>query len=149
MKIAAPDYVELLELYSRSTRLIGEGDAEGWADLFTAEGVFALPAIEQFGAEAMEVRGRDALLGYIDEVIQGAFDREMGLAPGAKKRYHVSNVSLEAVREGVVEGTAYFLLTVLEAGQPPRVFGSGVYRDRWVKTPGGWKIELRTLTPDL
>lgn len=148
MDLSAQDYVALLELYSRSTRLIGSGDAEGWADLFTADGVFAMPAIEAFGAPALEVRGREALVGYIGQVIAGTFDAQIGLAPGTKKRHQVTNVLLEATGPLGAKGSAYLLMSVLESGQP-RLFGMGVYTDHFVKTPEGWKIEHRLLTPDL
>ena len=149
MDLSAQDYVALLELYSKSTRLIGSGDAEGWADLFTPDGVFAMPAIEAFGAPALEVKGREALVGYIQQVIDGTFDAQIGVAPGTKKRHQVTNVMLEATAPQAAKGSAYLLMSVLEGGQPPRLFGMGVYTDRFLKTPGGWKIEHRLLTPDL
>ncbi|NJL26743.1 MAG: nuclear transport factor 2 family protein [Thermoanaerobaculia bacterium] len=148
MDLSAQDYVALLELYSRSTRLIGSGDAEGWADLFTADGVFAMPAIEAFGAPPLEVRGRKALVGYIRQVIEGTFDAQIGLAPGTKKRHQVTNVLLEGDGPAAAKGSAYLLMSVLESGHPPRLFGMGVYTDRFVKTPDGWKIAHRLLTPD-
>jgi hypothetical protein len=147
MSLAAQDYTDLLELYSRATRWISEGESERWAELFTPDGIFALPAIERFDAPAMEIQGTEALEGYIREVIAGTFDAQMGLPAGIEKRYLTTNVSLEADGDGAAIGTAYFMMLIVGQDEP-KILGTGVYTDRFVKTAAGWKIQRRQLTPD-
>jgi hypothetical protein len=147
MSLSLQDRFELLDLYTLSTRLISDGDAEGWAGLFTTDGTFDIPAIEQFGAPPLSVVGHRALTEYIGSVIEGVFDEQMGLPKGSRKRYLVSNVLLEPDGDGA-RGSAY--LVMLLVGQPdgPRLLGTGVYRDRFVKTREGWRIAERVLEPD-
>ena len=151
MDLSAEDYVELLDLYGRSTQLIANGDAEGWAELFTSDGVFYVPAIERFGAPRTEIIGRDALRAYISKVISGANDEQMGLAPGTRKRHLCSNIVLDTdAGDGAVvtaRGSAYFMLLVFDP--TPRIFGSGSYDDYFQKEEEGWKIRRRNLTPEL
>lgn len=146
--LSAADYVELQQLYSASTRLIGEGDAAGWVELFAPDGVFSLPAIERFQAPALELRGHPALEKYVRDVISGAFNEAMGLPAEAKKRYLTTNVVLAPDGENRARGSAYMVM-LLVGGDGPRVLGTGVYEDRFVKTPDGWKIAHRHLEPDV
>ena len=48
------DRLEIADLYTRYNTTIDGGDADGWADTFTADGEFA----GQF-------KGRDALVGFV------------------------------------------------------------------------------------
>jgi len=147
MSLSPEDRFELLDLYTLSTRLISDGDDGGWADLFTPDGTFAIPAIERFGAPPLSVRGTEALRGYIRDVIDGVFDEKIGLPKGTRKRYLVSNVLLRSDGDDGAAGSAYLVMIAVTA-EGPRLLGTGVYRDRFVRTDAGWKIADRVLEPD-
>ena len=46
----AQDYIEIQQLYAKYAQTLDLGDAEGWADTFTADGVFG----ETVGHEALK-----------------------------------------------------------------------------------------------
>lgn len=146
--LSAQDYVELLNLYSRSTRLREPGDEEAWADLYVEDGACILPEIRQFDSEPMVLRGREALRTFASNVIHGVYHAQMGLGPEAKKRFVISNVVLEADGPRAARGSAYLLLVILGEGGPPRTLGFATYDDLFVKTPQGWRIKQRTLSPE-
>ncbi|NJL26739.1 MAG: nuclear transport factor 2 family protein [Thermoanaerobaculia bacterium] len=146
--LSAQDHVELLNLYSRSTRLVKPGDEDAWADLYVEDGACILPEIRQFDAEPMVLRGREALRTFASNVIHGVYHPQMGLAPTAKKRFVISNVVLEADGPRAARGSAYLLLVILGEGGPPRTLGFATYDDHFVKTSKGWRIKQRTLNPE-
>ena len=148
--LSADDRAELYELYSRGTRLITMGDIDGWLDCFTSDAVFFLPGIEDFGVADMTMTGHAELRQFITDVIDGKYDPTMGLEPGTKKRYLVGNIMLDGDGDNGASGSAYFFLILPSKGDtPPKMLGSGVYDDIFVKTPDGWKIRNRTLTADV
>lgn len=148
--LSADDRAELYELYSRGTRLITMGDIDGWLDCFTSDAVFFLPGIEDFGVADMTMTGHAELRQFITDVIDGKYDPTMGLEPGTKKRYLVGNIMLDGDGDNGASGSAYFFLILPSKGDtPPKMLGSGVYDDSFVKTPAGWKIRNRTLTADV
>jgi len=58
------DYEEIRQLYARYAHTIDTGDAEGWADVFTADGVFG------------NAQGRDALIEFVHTVYKA--NQELG-----------------------------------------------------------------------
>lgn len=149
MSLSAEDVRDLTQLYTLSTRLISDGEMDRWVELFTTEGEFYIPPIEAFGAPATDLRGPEALRAYVGDIVAGKFDRQLGHPPESKKRYLVTNLALEAEGEGRAIGSAYLTILLLIPGQPPTVFGTGVYKDRFEKTGAGWKIARRVLEPDI
>lgn len=148
-QLSAEDRISLYELYSRSTRLITNRDVEGWLALFTEDAEFFLPGIDDIGVPDMRMRGHAELRRFITDTIEGRFDPAMGLERGTKKRYLVGNIMLDGAGDGQARGSAYFFLIIPgRGGEAPRLLGTGVYDDHFVKTATGWKIKQRTLSPD-
>lgn len=56
MTLTAQDYLEIQQLYARYAMAIDSGDAEGWADTFTSDGVFNNSS-----------RGRTALVQFVHD----------------------------------------------------------------------------------
>ena len=148
MALSAQDAWELYQLYTESTRRISAGDIDGWVDLFTEDGEFHIPAIESFGAPATDIRGAAGLRAYVTQIVDGTFDRQLGHPEGSKKRYLVNNISLEGGGDEA-RGTAYLTILLIVPGQPPSLFGTGVYRDRFARTEEGWKLARRELEPEV
>ena len=59
-KLTAQDYTEIDQLYARYNFSIDSGDAEGWADTFTPDGVFG-----------GNTEGRAALVEFATNFLQG------------------------------------------------------------------------------
>ncbi|XBB70186.1 nuclear transport factor 2 family protein [Nocardioides sp. WV_118_6] len=110
-------------LYARQSRLIDEGDAQGWAATFTADGVFDSPSYPQ------PVVGTAALLGFAEDF------RTVVERTRTRLRHVVTNVD---VRPGP------------DAGDPDRVVAHAYLQI--VETPAGEGsrlVRLTTITDDL
>lgn len=147
MALTNEDLLSLYNLYALATRLISEGDVEGWVDLFTEDAEFIIPPIERLDSPGFTMKGPQDLRQFITQHLDGTFDRQLGLPEGTKKRYLTSNILLEESSDGGVEGSAYSTILLLHNGTT-NFFGTGVYKDHFVRGTEGWKIARRHLTPD-
>ncbi len=120
MPTTTEDRDEILQLLYRYNHAIDSGDAEGWADTFTADAVF--------DAAGRVLTGRDALVEFAATV------------RGSK---HVVVNPLVDIHGDTAEGRAYIVL--LRGGSIGTV---GAYQDELVRTPAGWRFAKRVFTPD-
>lgn len=121
-KLTADDHVEIQQLYAQYAHTLDLGDAEGWADTFTPDGVFG------------NSKGRDELITFA----QGFYDR------GGSARHWNSQVLITPTAEGA-DGSCYLLL-VDTSSQPVGITVSGIYTDKIVKTANGWRFKERVAT---
>jgi uncharacterized protein (TIGR02246 family) len=120
MPSTAEDRDEILQLMYRYNHAIDGGDAEGWAETFTDDGVFDVAG--------HITTGRDALVKFASSV--------------SGTRHMVSN-SLINVNGDTAAVSAYL---VVYHGMQPATIGS--YEDELVRTPAGWRFAKRAFTPD-
>ena len=120
--LTGEDYVEIQQLYARYAHTLDLGDAEGWADTFTPDGVFA------------DSKGRAELITFAE----GFYGR------GGDARHWNSQVLITPTADGA-DGSCYLLL-VNTAAQPVSITVSGIYQDKIVKTPAGWRFQERVAT---
>ena len=118
-ELTAEDYIEIQQLYVQYAHTLDLGDAEGWADTFTEDGVFG------------EAKGRTGLVDFA----KGFFDR------GGSDRHWNSQVLITPTAEGA-DGSCYLLL-IDTSVQPVGITVSGIYTDKIVKTPNGWRFKNR------
>jgi hypothetical protein len=124
--LTAQDYVDIQQLYARYNEAIDTGNAEAWADTFTADGVFNT------------FKGREALLGFV----QQWKDKMNGLS----RRHWNTNLLITPTAEGA-SGSVYLML--LDVSQrPPAIAATAKYSDVLVKTPQGWRFKQRTTSGD-
>ena len=114
-------------------------DADGFADLFTEDAVLERWAQ---GALKSRIEGKAAILAYSRKSHQGRLaDRQT--------RHHMSGVVFKNLTESSAVTENMVLITHQIDGQPtPQVVSSGIYRNSWRKTEGGWKIANRVLMSD-
>ena len=114
------DRDEILQLLYRYNHAIDGGDARGWAETFTEDGVFDV---------AGGVRtGRDALLEFASSV-HGT-------------RHMVLNPLID------VAGDAASVRASLVVFHGKELSTIGSYDDQLVRTPAGWRFAKRVFTPD-
>ena len=116
-------------------------DAEGFANLFTDDGVLER-RINGLLVTGSRVEGRDAIRAYAIKAHEGR------LADRQTRHYFSGLVFLELSGDrAVTENMA--LITHQPYGEPTaQISGSGIYRKIWRRTPEGWRIAERVLHSD-
>jgi uncharacterized protein (TIGR02246 family) len=115
------------ELCARYCHTIDAQDSDGWADCFTADGVFAF--------DGHAIQGRAALREYAEVHARVMRCRHMTLN-------HLYEV--DGDRASGVSTTVVTLAT--EGGY--KILGQAAYEDRLVKQDGRWRIASRQLRTD-
>ena len=123
--LTGEDHAEIQRLYARYNLAIDSGDAEGWAGVFTEDGVFG------------NSEGRAALIEFAKSFYEGQ---------GGNARHWNTNVDVTATRDGA-EGTCYLQLWNVGV-RPATITVTGVYHDTLVKTAGGWRFKTRRVEMD-
>ena len=127
------DRAQIRELTARYNRCFDDGDPEGFADTFTADGVMEVPG-------GFTVSGRDALADMC-----------------RRTPYGVVHATVDATVE--VDGDrATQYVTVLVLSRPKAdvepderrssLARTGRYRDELVRTPAGWRFTKRSAALD-
>lgn len=129
-------------LYARQSRLIDEGDAQGWAATFTADGVFASPSYPE------PVVGTAALVGFAADF------RATGERTRTRLRHVITNVDVLPDPAGDpdrVRGLAYLQIVATPAGEESRLIRLTTITDDLVRdaaAPHGWRVARRRVRRD-
>lgn len=123
--LSADDYIEIQQLYAKYAQTLDLGDAEGWANTFTPDGVFG------------ESVGHEQLRAFADGFM-GNFD-------GAARHWN-SQLVITPTADGA-SGSCYLLL-VDTRSQPAGITVAGIYQDEIVKTASGWRFKERVFSMD-
>ena len=138
MAMSALDYEEIRQLLARYNFAIDLGDADGWADCFTEDGVFECSGLPEGNPLGGRYEGAAALLAYAK-----------GHSAIYKGRARHWNWNLEIDGDGESATMRCYLLA-LSVGKPPAVKGSsGIYRDQLVKQNGRWLFAERQITIEM
>jgi ketosteroid isomerase-like protein len=133
-EIAASDHLAVLTLFARQSHSIDGGDADGWADTFTPDGVFESPTFQ------LTARGRAELSAFATESNTAA------LARGEQLRHHVTAVLLEPAGDQL--RAASYLLIVATSAQGSRIDRSVRLIDTLTRTSQGWRVAHRSVIRD-
>jgi SnoaL-like domain len=123
MALQTSDRLEIFELYARAAVSFDTGDAEGFAQCFTAEGVFDSRA---------PITGHDELVAYVA--------RRFREAPGMA--HHISNIYIDETDDGAL-GTAYGVIFATAHDGRLQLRTAGTYKDELVTDNGRWRIRHR------
>ena len=126
--LTSQDHDEIRQLYARYAHTIDTGNAEGWAETFTADGVFA------------NAHGRAALVQFVRTVY------EQNQELGRQSRHWNNQILIEPTADGAA-GSCYLVL-YNTAVTPPAIRLTGVYKDVLIKTPNGWRFKERVVERD-
>lgn len=121
--MTAQDYFEIQQLYAKYNHAIDSGDAEGYANTFTPDGVFNNNV------------GRDALVKFVK-------DTWVGRMNGATRQHWNTNLMINGDSKQAT-GSVYLMLLDLST-KPVSVMTMAMYDDQLVKTPQGWRFTKRT-----
>jgi uncharacterized protein (TIGR02246 family) len=130
--LTAEDKLEIQELIARYNRAVDGGDADGWVETFTADGVF----------ESLLVgvhRGRDALRAFADDFVAGSYDAWSG------GQHWIGSVIIEGDRTKA-EVFSYHIMYVPVENEVRGVL-MAAHQDEAVLTDDGWRFSLRRLIP--
>ncbi|MCW3004550.1 MAG: nuclear transport factor 2 family protein [Conexibacter sp.] len=131
MPLALEDRAAIHDLYAAYAHTFDRADADGWAALFTSDGVFAPPGLDP-------LVGTEALHGFV----AGRSDDLPGM------RHLMTNVLVEEAPGGA-RGSAYFLCFRLGGDGAFRLRNFGRYDDAFRVEDGVWKIADRQIVAEL
>lgn len=129
---------DLIALYGRT---YDDRDAEGWVALFIDSAPVPIYTAGKLTRElnTNEDRRKWAQTRFETFEKDGVF----------KTRHYQTNTLLKLLDDGAVEGTTLFFVTFQYAAETtPRPIHTGMYRDRFLKTPEGWKFAKREIHID-
>ena len=125
-KLTADDVAEITNLYAKYNHAIDSGNGEAWADTFTPDGVFRKTTV-----------GHEALVKFVEGFSKSS---------GGNFRHWNANLVLNGTADGA-DGSVY--LTLWNVGtRPQSIVTTGIYIDKLVKTPGGWRFKNRDIKGD-
>ena len=114
------------------------GDAEGWANIFTENGVWEFFDVGQ-AKPSIKLEGHEALRQFAEQ-------RNRDKPEGVSSYHHQSGVLFDELTDDTARTRAMLILTVQSSGQnTARVLTTGVYYDEWRKTSDGWHLIHRAL----
>jgi 3-phenylpropionate/cinnamic acid dioxygenase small subunit len=139
--VSAADRQKILDLISASSYTYDGKDLESYLALFTKDCV-----LEIFPTGAAKPTVRAANRSELRAVVVQRFAvlREKGI----QSRHYQTNTLLTQRADGQVAGTTMLNLMWQLPGEKPYTVTTGIYRDLFVKTEGGWKLATRTLLMD-
>ena len=116
-------------------------DSEGFADLFTEDGVMER-RVDGRVVSGSRLVGRPAILDY-------ARTSHRGRLTDRQTRHHMSAlVFLELSSDSAVTENMALITHQTVDDRAPFISSSGIYRNTWIKTAEGWKIAERILFTD-
>jgi hypothetical protein len=139
------DEAEIRNLTARLAHLADfASDLTEYLSLFTEDGVWeyseASRAQVKGPREGLSVKGRAAIAAD-----RGRLRAEKFQGPGTKT-YHVNTtLAVRVTGETTAEAESYWLF--VDAKAEPKLSRIGHYHDTWRKTPQGWKLAHRVVTP--
>ncbi|MEO9255672.1 MAG: nuclear transport factor 2 family protein [Tepidiformaceae bacterium] len=120
------DQFAIERLYARYASAIGQGDAQIWAECFTADG--------RFSNSRGSYSGRADLSAYAE-----------GWIADGGVRYWMNNLLIEGTESGIA-GSCY--LAILRTGAQPVIELTGIYTDTLVVVDGEWVFASRHVARD-
>jgi hypothetical protein len=130
-KVTVEDYVAVMNLIGEYQWLVDNGDAEGWANLWTEDGVFSGGTVETYV-------GREQLK-KIPEWVKNGW--------GGKLRHHAGSCFMKyGADTNEMIANHYNLVTTWNV-QPPQLFSFSLSEIVFVRQGDDWKIKSKTTVP--
>lgn len=128
--------LQVMRLYARQSRLIDIGDAAGWAQTFTTDGVFASPSYPE------PATGTRQLVAFAQRFAEGN-------ASGTVSRHVITNVDvLPGENDDRLVVHAYLQIVATPRGQVSRLVRLTTLTDQLVRRNGAWQVAHRKVVRD-
>jgi SnoaL-like domain len=135
------DKLDILEVIARYAYTYDGRDADGFAQLFTEDGIFEVIAAGDSYPE-LRLESRAAIHAWVVQ-------RHHHVVKEIQDRHYQSGTLFEVLTPEHAQTRTMVLITHQEVHDPtPRPVLSGVYHDHWHKTQCGWQFTQRTLRHD-
>ncbi|MEO8316670.1 MAG: nuclear transport factor 2 family protein [Pseudomonadota bacterium] len=134
------DRTLIQELMDRYGVVHDLGNAEQYADLFTADGEITV------GGNRVVVKGRQALIEQARRD-HDRYDKEKDASGKATSimRHLISNAQISITGAGTAAGTCYVTTVVKKGDVGPAILSVSRYSDHYVKRNGQWLIQRRDI----
>jgi len=127
--ITDADRIEIAELFARYCHRVDHGDAPGWLELFTPDGVFEVAGV-------MRLEGHEQV---------GAMPGVVAAQGGGKWRHQITNIAIDAGDHAdVALVNAYGLVTDWGNEGKPMTFSD--YAITLLRVAGAWRIRTLVAT---
>lgn len=138
----AADELAIRNVLARLAQLADDGDLNEYVSLFTEDGVWEGPATGQpSGADFKRVRK-----GHADLLAGAKERRAQGIqGPNTNTHHVVTNTAIQL--NGDTATAKSFYMYLVNTHKKPEVSLMGVYNDTFRRTPKGWKMARRVITP--
>jgi hypothetical protein len=108
------------------------GDADGWAALFTEDGIWEAVPVAEPDVRTVVLTGREELRAFAE---RGASMQVL---------HHQGSVVFDELTAESARTRSMVIVTMqVPEIHAPQVMRHGVYHDDWVKTPDGWRVRHR------
>lgn len=137
MAMTALDHEEIRQLLARYNFAVDLGDTKGWADCFTADGVFL--CTPDAGPLTGHHEGREALVAYAAT--------HHGINGGSARHWNW-NLVIEGDGETATMRCYLAAYAATTSESPPKLRVTGIYRDKLAKVDGRWLFTERHIHVD-
>jgi uncharacterized protein (TIGR02246 family) len=135
------DRLAIHEIIARYSHTYDAQDAEGFAELFVEDGVFEIFVSGKSGP-TVRLQSRT-------EIREWASRRLKARSGRFSSRHHQSGILFDELTSDSARTRTVVLVTHQGvADVAPRPVVSGVYHDRWRRTPTGWRLAHRSAHVD-
>ncbi|MBM4245026.1 MAG: nuclear transport factor 2 family protein [Deltaproteobacteria bacterium] len=139
--VALEDRAAITDLIHRYSYTWDGRDVAGWVGLFTDDAVIQAAFV---GKQAWSYGSNTERRTFID-----GFYEAMAKQGLVTTRHVQAGTLLTPESDGSVRGETMFVVAFQFRGEKtPRFTNTGVYRDRFVRTPTGWKFARRDIDVD-
>ena len=136
------DRLDILQKIAEYSHTFDGQDAEGWANLFTEDGIWEMINQDKETPDT-HLDGRDAIREW-------AANNQSSRPAGVRSYHHQSNTSFDKLTSESAQTRTMAVITVHDMSEAnstkgARVLLTGVYHDDWVKASDGWYFKKRVL----
>ncbi len=135
----AGNALSILDAIARYAHAADGMRANAWSELFAEDGCLVLYSPHDDEPNAI-FEGRATIRSYVEQ--------QLARQGGLRTRHIQSNTTFLALEDGHAETLTEFMILLKAPDADPAIVASGVYEDRWLRTPGGWQITRRIVRAD-
>lgn len=140
--MSVEDKLAIQQVIARYSYTFDLRDAEGWANLFTEDGVWEFAGTDsETDPPPTRVKGWAELRRFVEHPF---VERRQG----ERSYHHQSGIIFDELTSDSARTRVMVLITLQTVKEPiARILFTGIYHDQWRKTQEGWRLAHRVLGP--